>query len=90
MIKRKVRKSKVARSGLPVNHRVSFKTKSCEVTWGDRVVFNVRDKKGKIGELRVSVQGLAWVSKLKRKGHKMSWEQFDRLMRDASGWKVPR
>ncbi len=71
-------------------HRVQFKTQSCEVTWGDRVVFRVKGNKAKVGELHVSVQGIAWMSKSKKKGHKMTWEQFDRLVKEAPGWKVPR
>ena len=71
-------------------HRVHFKTQSCEVTWGDRIVFTVNGDKSKVGELHVSVQGIAWMSKSKRKGHKVTWETFDHVMQNAPGWAIPR
>lgn len=71
-------------------HRVHFKTQSCEVTWGDRVVFRVIGDKAKVGELHVSVQGVAWMPKSKKKGQKMTWESFDQVMQEAGGWPIPR
>lgn len=71
-------------------HRVTFKTKSCEVTHGDRVIFRVKGNKSVLGELHVSVQGIAWVPKSKRTGVKVTWETFDTQMREGPGWKVPR
>ena len=71
-------------------HRVQFKTRSCEVTWGDRIVFRVTGNKAKLGELHVSVQGIAWMPKGARKGRKITWEDFNKMMKEAGGWKVPR
>lgn len=71
-------------------HRVQFRTQSCEVTWGDRIVFRVAGDKSKVGELHVSVQGVAWMSKSKKKGHKMTWETFDQVIQQAPGWSIPR
>jgi hypothetical protein len=71
-------------------HRVQFKTQSCEVTRGDRIVFKVTGDKAKVGEVHVSVQGVAWMPKGKKKGQKMTWEKFDQVMQAAGGWPIPR
>lgn len=71
-------------------HRVRIRTRSCELTRGDSVEFPVSGDRAKLGELHVSQQGLKWVSRNKRIGRKMTWEQFDHLMQNAPGWKVRR
>lgn len=71
-------------------HRVTFKPRSCEITRGDRIVFRVKGNDSTLGELHVSVQGIKWMPKSKKKGIKMTWETFDTQMRKGPGWKVSR
>lgn len=42
--------------------------------------FRVRDDDGVIGELQVSKGSVVWFTKAAKKGYRLRWEKFDRLM----------
>jgi hypothetical protein len=47
-----------------------------------KIVFAVGGRGGgAFGELQISQGGIAWISKHKHGGRKVTWEQFDDLMR---------
>ena len=45
--------------------------------------FRVRDDDGMIGELQVSKGSVVWFPAEAKKGYKLGWFRFDKLMQDA-------
>jgi hypothetical protein len=65
-------------------HEVEMKIPSNVVLNAD-VVFEIQAGGQKLGELRVSRGTVDWYPANARNGSSLTWEQFDRLMRQQRG-----
>lgn len=64
-------------------HSISVQpSRPLEVVNADLVI-EVRSDEDKLGELRVSKGSIDWAPSHARTAISLTWEQFDRLMRDA-------
>ena len=63
-------------------HDVDMSIPTSKVVLHADVVFAVRSDGEKFGELHVSQGGIDWFPANAQIPAKLSWEQFDRLMRD--------
>ena len=63
-------------------HDVEMSIPTTKVVLHADVVFEVRSDGEKLGELRVSKGTLDWAPMSAKIPVRMSWEQFDRFMRD--------
>jgi hypothetical protein len=64
------------------SHDIEMSIPTTKVVLHADVVFEVRSDDEKLGELRVSKGSIDWYPYLARNPVKLTWEQFDRLMRD--------
>jgi hypothetical protein len=64
-----------------MEHHVEFTIPYRELGKCD-IVFHVWGDGEKLGELQISKGSLVWYPKGPTHGHKISWAQFDRVMRD--------
>jgi hypothetical protein len=66
-------------------HDVEMSIPTTKVVLHADVVFEIRSDDEKLGELRVSQGSIDWYPSNAKIPVKLSWEQFDRLMRDQRG-----
>jgi hypothetical protein len=66
-------------------HDVEMSIPTTKVVLHADVVFEVRSDGEKLGELRISKGTIDWVPSNARVPVQLTWEQFDRLMRDQRG-----
>jgi len=66
-------------------HDVEMSIPTTKVVLHADVVFEVRSDGEKLGELRISKGTIDWAPALARNPAQLSWEQFDRLMRERRG-----
>ena len=64
------------------SHDVEMSIPTTKVVLHADVVFEIRSDDEKLGELRVSNGSIDWYPALARIPVKLTWEQFDRVMRD--------
>ena len=69
-------------------HDVEMSIPTTKVVLHADVVFEIRSDDEKLGELRVSKGSIDWYPSNARIPVKLTWEQFDRLMRDQRGDQV--
>ena len=68
-------------SAMP-SHDVEMSIPTTKVVLHADVVFEVRSDDEKLGELRVSKGSIDWYPALARIPVKLTWEQFDRVIRE--------
>ena len=66
-------------------HDVEMSIPTTKVVLHADVVFEIRSDDETLGELRVSKGSIDWYASNARIPVKLTWEQFDRLMRDQRG-----
>ena len=66
-------------------HDVEMSIPTTKVVLHADVVFEIRSDGEKLGELRISKGTIDWVPSNAKIPLRLSWEQFDRLMRAQQG-----